>query len=770
MPRFGKIIYGRKFTSSRVQIGLLVNEAKEIIRGIKDLKHTQNPPKLLLNTHCQVCEFHKHCHAAAVEKDDLSLLRGLTEKEISKLNNKGIFTVTQYSYTFRPRRRRRKRPRKPSPKHDCSLQALALRTHTIYVAKKNELRFTTPRLYLDIEGIPEENFYYLIGLLIADGSTPRYHHFWADNRIDESRIWKSFLATISKIGDFTLFHYGSFESKYFQRMYRLYGGNSTLFDKLISNSNNVLSSIYAHVYFPTHSNDLKSIANYLGFKWSAKNASGIQSIVWRHQWEETKDDTVKQKLIKYNHEDCVALHLVTNTLESISANSDQNGNDGQRPIVHTNDIQREYPLIFKRNDFLFPELERINQCAYFDYQRTRVYLRTSVATQRSIKRKERNSQKTHKINKETYCARPVCCRFCRSTNLIKHGRISKVVYDLKMFNGGIKRWIVRYRSDRYLCGKCRKTFVPDNYRTVASSKYGYTLVAWTVYQNIALLLSHGTIDEGLRELFGYYFPNSTVSRFKIGAADYYKATYHHLAEGLRRGSIIHADETRVSIKGKTCYVWIFTNLEVIIYTFSETREGNILKEVLNGFQGVLISDFYTAYDSVECIQQKCLIHLIRDINDDLFKNPFDDELNEFGRDFTMLLSPIIETIDKYGLKKWHLNKHKLRVRRFIEKVMNHKYKSDLAKSYKRRIIKYSDKLFTFLDYDGVPWNNNNAEHAIKRLACLRRVIGGSSTTDGIQQYLVLLSICETLKLRNVSFLRFLVSGTVDIDKFVGNES
>jgi hypothetical protein len=52
----------------------------------------------------------------------------------------------------------------------------------------------------------------------------------------------------------------------------------------------------------------------------------------------------------------------------------------------------------------------------------------------------------------------------------------------------------------------------------------------------------------------------------------------------------------------------------------------------------------------------------------------------------------------------------------------------------------SDKLFTFLDYDGVPWNNNNAEHAIKAFARLRRTIGGTSTAKGIEEYLMLLSI------------------------------
>ena len=180
---------------------------------------------------------------------------------------------------------------------------------------------------------------------------------------------------------------------------------------------------------------------------------------------------------------------------------------------------------------------------------------------------------------------------------------------------------------------------------------------------------------------------------------------------------------------------------------------------------MLISDFYAAYDSLQCPQQKCLIHLIRDINESLFKNPFDNELKEMGKDFTQLLAPIIETVDRYGLKRRHLHKHAESVGRFLVKVGNTSYTSEHSINFQRRILRYHDKLFTFLDYDGVPWNNNNAEHAIKRFVQLRKVIGGSSTEKGIQEYLVLLSVCETLRLRNISFLKFLMSGAKTIEEY-----
>ena len=56
------------------------------------------------------------------------------------------------------------------------------------------------------------------------------------------------------------------------------------------------------------------------------------------------------------------------------------------------------------------------------------------------------------------------------------------------------------------------------------------------------------------------------------------------------------------------------SLEEVVYMYKPTREGEFLREMLSDFKGVLVSDFYAAYDSIDCPQQKCLLHIIRDMN------------------------------------------------------------------------------------------------------------------------------------------------------------
>ena len=135
-------------------------------------------------------------------------------------------------------------------------------------------------------------------------------------------------------------------------------------------------------------------------------------------------------------------------------------------------------------------------------------------------------------------------------------------------------------------------------------------------------------------------------------------------------------------------------------------------------------------------------------------------------DFSSLVKGIIETIDRYGLKKRFLHKHKIYVERFFRKVSRQEYETEIALKCKKRFEKNRNTLFTFLDYDGVPWNNNNAEHAIKAVAKLRRDFSGVTTEKGIRDYTVLLSICVTCRFKGVSFLNFLRSQEKSIDTFV----
>jgi hypothetical protein len=279
-------------------------------------------------------------------------------------------------------------------------------------------------------------------------------------------------------------------------------------------------------------------------------------------------------------------------------------------------------------------------------------------------------------------------------------------------------------------------------------------------------ISQGKACEHLKEVFSIDVSGRGLSRIKAAVAEQGKSTYQWLLEKIATGKLVHADETKATVAGESRYVWVFTNLEEVAFVYAESRDAGTAQEVLRGFEGVLVTDFYAGYDSIACTQQRCLIHLLRDINEDLLKNPFNKEMEGLAHNFASLLQQIVKTVDRFGLKAFHLRKHNRDVALFYDFLSKRDWHSEVAIGYRDRFERNKNRLFTFLEYDGVPWNNNNAEHAVKAFVRLRNVIGGNSTPKGMKDYLVLLSICETCQYKGVSFLEFLRSGEVDIDAFV----
>src|SRR5207253_640288 len=146
-----------------------------------------------------------------------------------------------------------------------------------------------------------------------------------------------------------------------------------------------------------------------------------------------------------------------------------------------------------------------------------------------------------------------------------------LVSDLKFTSSGVKRWIVRYGSQRFRCGGCGKTFYAEAY-SAAESSFGRNLSAWVIYHHVALRLTYKDVTLSLNDIFGFSFAHSVLARIKPLMGAQHQATCERLKEKLRRGSLIHADETKVLVKGHSGYVWAFTNLEEVVYAYTPTRE------------------------------------------------------------------------------------------------------------------------------------------------------------------------------------------------------
>ena len=433
---------------------------------------------------------------------------------------------------------------------------------------------------------------------------------------------------------------------------------------------------------------------------------------------------------------------------------------GRAQDINTISSSREYG----KDSFVSPDFEHINSCAYFDYQREKVFPRESGPVRKARRRRRQDKPRKVRVNREIR-VRSSKCPLCDGSQIVRVGEQvhTKLAYDLKLTDSGIRRQVIACTCTLHQCAECQKRFLPNRYKRRA--KHFHNLKSWAMYQHVAHRISFERLDEIFSECFGLHVHFEEIHNFKRMMALYYHRTYKQILSNLLAGSLIHADETNVNFRIGKGNIWVLANMKNLIYVYRPNRDGDWLQELLSGFTGVLVSDFFSAYDSLPCQQQKCLVHLMRDMNHDLLGSPYDQEFKSLVSQFGVLLRGIIDTIDRYGLKRYHLHKHEADVDSFYLKLNGQTFKSDVASEYWQRLVKYREKLFTFLRHDAVPWNNNNAEHAFRPFANYRSTSDGQMTETGLRDYLVLLSIYQTCKYRGISFLRFLVSQKRDLNGF-----
>jgi hypothetical protein len=314
-------------------------------------------------------------------------------------------------------------------------------------------------------------------------------------------------------------------------------------------------------------------------------------------------------------------------------------------------------ILINKDGAALPEFKAINRAAYWDYQRQRVYVRSSKiikkACQKTLKRKVTKLRVKHTLE---YSA-PVSCSYCGSAAFFKGGITDVCVHDIRFTQNGVKGWVTRHICKNWYCVECQRLIRPPGTTEFDFRKYGIHLRAFAAYQLIQLRISGITVAKSLNQVFHFDVTGSNISTFKSNFAGLYTKTIAELIQRIGQGSLVHADETKARMIGKSGFVWVLASLEDVVFLYSDTREGDMVHAVLKDFRGVLVSDFYAVYDTFKCPQQKCLIHLMRDINDDMHRYPYDEELREIAKRYATVLRIIVETVDRHGLKSHFLAKH-----------------------------------------------------------------------------------------------------------------
>ena len=270
------------------------------------------PPRLMLNDHCQVCEFRQRCHARR-RQGRPQPAAGHGREGDQQVRPQGHLHGHATVLHVPPQEEGQASDQRKQP-HQHALQALAIREKKIHILGTPETARMPDANLLRHRGRPGTP----LRLPARDdcrGGRGRGAALVLGRR--PGRGASSLPAVPGRrraLRGRRLYAYGSYEASVpaaaRQELKCQEVGRD---DPAALGQRSVGHLLRTSTSRPTR-NGLKDIGRYLGFRWTEADASGIQSIVWRRRWEETHSAAFKDKLTTYNLEDCAALKRVTEFL------------------------------------------------------------------------------------------------------------------------------------------------------------------------------------------------------------------------------------------------------------------------------------------------------------------------------------------------------------------------------------------------------------------------------------------------------------------------
>ena len=300
------------------------------------------------------------------------------------------------------------------------------------------------------------------------------------------------------------------------------------------------------------------------------------------------------------------------------------------------------------------------------------------------------------------------------------------------------------------CPRCQKKVEPPVPDALRGSPLGHrvlTLSAWLHYSlgntlsqiidvlgfHLQFRLSRGGLMRMWRRLSAVLYP-----------------WYEQIQCEALNAAVLHADETGWRVNGKTQWLWCFTEPRSTYYLIHHSRGHPALLEFfITEFAGILVSDFWGAYNAVACaLRQTCLVHLLRDLQHvEKYKSTAED-WPAFSKLLRRLLGDAIRlwraraelSAESYASRRARLTER-------LQTLIATPWKNREARRLIKRLRRHQHDLFTFLDHEGVPFDNNHAEREIRPAVIIRKNSYGNRSEAGADTQAVLMTVFRTLKQR-----------------------
>jgi hypothetical protein len=305
------------------------------------------------------------------------------------------------------------------------------------------------------------------------------------------------------------------------------------------------------------------------------------------------------------------------------------------------------------------------------------------------------------------------------------------------------------------CPRCRRRVVPTldlGEQVVGQQRLGITLLALIVTLREAGRLPIGMIQWYLATVHALHLSVGAIVAATHQVAARGAAPVDEIREQVRAGPVVHADETGWRQNGQNGYLWTFSTPTERYFQYGG-RDGAMVDQALgDAFAGVLVSDFYKAYDHVRCPKQRCWAHLLRDAHDLRKQHPRDaavqawvDALHRLYLDAVAFVATA--SADPLA-RAAAASRFDARLLALAQPYLDDNPAPQHTLS--KRIARYLGELLTFVREPGVPPDNNAAERSLRHLVTSRKISGGSRSPDGTATKVALATLFGTWHAQGVN--------------------
>jgi len=305
--------------------------------------------------------------------------------------------------------------------------------------------------------------------------------------------------------------------------------------------------------------------------------------------------------------------------------------------------------------------------------------------------------------------------------------------------------VTEHSIPRHWCAGCEKFVEPSVPDAMPASTFGHRVVTLTAWLHYGL----GTTLSQITEVLNHHLHFKLSHGGLVGAwqrlANVLFAWYEEIGEQAKHSGVLHADETGWRVNGQTNWLWCFTTKNATFYMINRSRGSPALSRFFTeSFDGVLVTDFWAAYNAVSCRgRQGCLAHLFRELEK---VNEIDcsDSWTEFSRKLKRLLRDAIRLSRRRDLPEERFASRRARLGQRLDGLIEMSGENPNVKRLAKRLRRYREGLFTFVDHPDVPSDNNHAEREIRPAVIIRKNSLCNRSEAGANAQAILMSVYSCL--------------------------